>query len=172
MSSFVLDECAYSRRLQAQCEQEGLAIVKRLRKALAGSKDPKLLPEVVRTGDTLVTYDRSIAEQNASLLSLGHAGIVVVASASIQPPLTDALARQILRRFKQILPQWHSVDVTDSVVEITQESVRVCHAEGGKIEQDEYLRYDRSDLRQLLLDILNRNSSRRPRRLCDGSGHR
>jgi hypothetical protein len=170
MSNFVLDECAYSRRLRAQCEQEGLATVKRLPRALAGSKDPELLPEVVRAGDTLLTYDREIAEQNASLLSLGHAGIVVVRSASIRSPLTDALARQILRKFKQIMPGWHSANVTNSVIEITQESVQLWHAEGGKLEQDGYLRFDRADLQEALLDVLKTNSSRCPRRLPNRSG--
>jgi len=171
MSNFVLDECAFSKRLRAQCEQEGLATVRRLPRALAGSKDPELLPEVVRAGYTLLTYDREIGEQNASLLSLGHAGIVIVRSASTQSPLTDALARQILGKFKQIIPLWHSANAANSVIEITQESIQLWHAEGGELEQDVYLGYDRADLQGTLLDVLKANSSRCPRQLPSSSGH-
>jgi len=160
MSAFIFDDCIFSKDLKVECDRQGLVSTQRLEDDLRGKEDCIVLPAIVNRGSVLVTEDRRMAEENAEFLSNDHPGLLVVASEESTKTLTGRLVRAILNRLKSVLPNWHSVTMRNSIVEVTQRTVFVYHADRGTIHYDRHMPLDDPKMLEDLVTILNRNASK------------
>jgi len=158
---FQLDQCANSKMLIESCTGEEQKVeVRRLPNRLVGSKDPDLLREVLPTGQTLVTTDRTIHTEHWQHFPSTHAGVVIVATNSTVRTLTTRRVMSILAAFKRNFPSWHKVSLGNSVVEITEGGVEVWRAAEGRLDRVRYLDFQTADWRTALAQILERNAQR------------
>lgn len=165
MTSFQLDQNVNKKSLARDCERQGLANVARFpsewKNRPGGFKDPDLLPIVMKGNRTFVTNDRKIAQENASAIPDEHPGIIIVGFCKgTVKPIGRGSIEGILASFKIKYPDWHVVSWSNTIAEITQQSVEVWHIENGILRSDEYLPFDRPFWTTALSDWLSKNSNR------------
>jgi hypothetical protein len=165
MITFQLDQNVNKRSLAETCQKEGKAGVWRFPKKWStiaeGFKDPDLLPVVMAGDKPLVTNDRNIAKENARFIPSKNPGIAIVgfAKGTIKP-LGRGDIEKILVNFKAQFPRWHLVSWSNSVVEITQNSVEVWHVEAGNLGPDDYWPMTQPGWPNLFEAVLRKNASR------------
>lgn len=159
MTSFQLDQCLDSRRFVRDCAAEGLCGVLRLPADLRGVEDPELLESLMTRENPLLTFDRALPHDHTGSIPRRYPGILIVSNYPEPQTMTVKIAQRILSRFKRSLFNWHEVDWSNSVVEITTIGTEIWHVHQSQLIRDEYFAFDSPDWTKKLLDILSRNAS-------------
>ncbi len=118
----------------------------------------------------MITIDRALPNQHSDCIPEQNPGIVVIAysryidrSREALKTMTTRAASRILRQFKQRVPEWHKLEVRNSIVEITNKGIEIWHVEGSRLKFDTYLDYESADyesdedLQRALLHALQQN---------------
>ncbi len=161
MLVFQLDECINSKKLAQDCEKEGKARVRRFPSNLRGAKDPVVVRHLLladgATGP-LVTFDRTLADEQSQSLNRHHGGLVVVEKAiDTHRTMTSNTARQIIEKFKEKFPMWHEVPWGNSIVRITETHVSVSRVVDGVPVQDLFRTFDSPDWAREVEQALKNN---------------
>ena len=164
MPQYQLDECLNDPVFARECEQTAAANsltaeVKLLPRELKGKADPEVLEKLLPLGRAILTKDRRIARDHPDSLHPGHPGIVIVASV-LPGTITVKIVKKILSAFKGGFPQWSQTDLSNSIVEITQEGVDVHSVSGSAYQRDRYIGFQESGWQQILTGVLQTNASR------------
>ncbi len=162
MTTFQFDQCFNDKKVIQACTDEGLALARRLPSDLLGKPDPELLAVLMGAPNPVVTLDRALPTEHAAHIPAHHPGIVVVSFSRDNPrTITTREAGKILRNFKDRVPTWHQLALRNSIVEITEKSVEVCHIDAGGIVRDQYRGFsnDRAWVAQFV-QLIYENSQR------------
>ena len=162
MTTFQLDECLNSKKLVQGCAQEGLCQVFRFPANMKGLKDPEMLHQLLPKGNPLITTDFVLIDEHLESIPEYHPGIILIAnSESVLQTLTIKRVQAILRKFKTQFSQWHQVAWQNSIVCITQDSIKVLHIdEAGNLKEDGYFTYHSPNWDKALKEILDQNANR------------
>jgi hypothetical protein len=168
MTTFQFDECSDDLEVIEACNAEHLAEARRLDPDLVEKKDPEILRVLMQRSTPLVTIDRALPAKHCDCIPDQNPGIIVVAysryidrSRETLRTMTTRAAGRILRQFKQRVPEWHKLEVRNSIVEITNKAVEVSHVEQGRLKFDAYLDYEGDpDLQPSLIRALQQNLQR------------
>ena len=172
MTTFLLDQNVNKKSLAETCNREGFAHVRRFpsewKMQAGGFKDPDLLQKVMVGNQPLLTNDRNIAREHATIIPPINPGIIIVGfcKGTIKP-LGKGDIERILRQFKQSFPQWHVTTWNNSIVEITQKHAEVWHVETGDLRSDDYISFDELNWSGRLAGVLEKNAARRPPSIAD-----
>lgn len=162
MTTFQLDECLNSKKLVQGCTQEGLCNVFRFPSDMKGLKDPEMLTQLLPKGNPLVTTDIALLDEHLDSIPKYHPGIIIIAnSESVPQTLTIKKVQAILRKLKTKWSQWYQVSWQNSIVCLTQDSVKILHLEDNHLKEDGYFTYQAPDWEEnILLQVLYRNANR------------
>ena len=166
MTTFLLDQNVNKKSLAESCNREGLVVVRRFprqwQRFPGGFKDPELLPIVMAGQEPLLTNDRNIARDHCSYIPALNPGIIIISlcKGTIKP-LGKGDIERIIRKFKQLFSQWHTVKWNNSIVEVTQLGVEVWHIEVGTLRRDAYAAFNDPDWVSAISVALSKNAARR-----------
>ena len=63
-----------------------------------------------------------------------HPGVVIIHNGFANPQtITIKIVRKILTKFKEMFPQWDQVELGNSIVELTPDSIQLGHLEGWEL---------------------------------------
>ncbi len=149
MKTFQLDECANSKKLRWQCKDQGLVDVLSFPKDIKNKsvKDPAVLKWFAGRSAPLVTTDARLKTDHTSDIPDEHPGIVVLCSAH-RGTLTLQHKLAMLSEFKENLPGWHQLDISNVIVEIwvgNEYNVSVSRVESGQVVSEKRMRYDHAE---------------------------
>src|SRR4051812_13725426 len=164
MITFQFDQCSNDKKLAQDCNNEGLCKAWRFPKRLVDALDPDVLPDLLGKSNPLFTTDHDIARKHTAFIPDHNPGMVILTNKESGDlrTMTTIIARQILRNFKKIFPQWHQAVLSNSIIEISAAHVEVCHVETGKLVRDEFILFADADWSVRLQDTLLRNMQRDP----------
>ena len=126
VTTFQLDKCANDADLADDCNAEGQCTVYRYPRRLEDAADEVMLPDVFARSTTLLTFDRSIIEDNPGAIVAPNPGIIVIQKMKPHPPLTAHRAKGIIGQAKQRIPSWTNIDWSMVYAEINEEEIYVC----------------------------------------------
>jgi hypothetical protein len=160
MITVQLDECCNSRRLVEMCKVEGKADVRRFPRASRGIglKDPEVLKRFMPLDIPLLTTDHSLPEEHTADIPLSHPGIVIVRSSKPWSQRTQDIL-DVLEIFKAAVPQWNSLSLRNSIVELWHDHVDVYRAERGRLTKSVQMDFASGTLVDKLLSQLRQNES-------------
>jgi hypothetical protein len=166
MIEFQLDECisdpAFAEKCRAMAKEKYSVEVSvlLLPRRLKGRDDDDVLEEVMLLPSPMITKDRRLVYDHTEHIPEKNPGIIVISSApGMNRTMTVAYAGRILSEFKRMCPDWHSLPVRNSILEINQIGVLVSHVIGGVVRKDEYLTFDDPTWIGSFVDLLIQNSS-------------
>jgi len=126
-----------------------------------------MLNELLPMGNPLLTTDRALIYEHFDTIPMLHPGIVIISNAeTILRTLTIKQVQIILRKFKSGFRQWHEVSCGNSIIQITQDSISIFHAEDDGLIHDGACYYKKDEVSDWrtsvkeLLRILCRNANR------------
>jgi len=94
-------------------------------------------------------------------LNIIQAIILIANSESVLQTLTIKRVQAILKKIKTQFSQWHQVAWQNSIVCITQDSIKVLHIdEAGNLKEDGYFTYHSPNWDKALKEILDQNANR------------
>ena len=163
MKTFQLDECLNSKRLANACNALCRCEAHRFPNSLKGKsvKDPEVLEYFFSRGKAIVTNDAAMIEDHVAAIPQQHPGlIIIVFSDECRDELTDEASGKILVTFKSHVPQWSEIPVSNSVLLVTEKSVRVFHKENGVLRKDLQAEYCDMNIAESLLAVLVENKKR------------
>lgn len=115
-------------------------------------------------GNPLLTTDGALIYEHFDAMPMLHPGIVIISNAeTVLKTLTIKQVQIILRKFKSRFPQWHELSCRNSIIQITQDSISIFHAEDDKLIHDGTCYYEVSAWNagmKELLGILHKNANR------------
>lgn len=144
MKIFQLDECINSGMLADACNARGQCVAHRFPRRLKNHavKDPDVLTEFFGAGKTIVTNDGEMLQTHVDDIPERHPGLIIVThSPGFKREMTDAASAAILLEFKKQVPNWFEIPCDNSVVVLTEKSVRVLHKGGAALVTDLYAEY-------------------------------
>jgi hypothetical protein len=159
MITYQADECFDSKKFIKACNQQGLVSVWRCPSDLKAKKDPEVLAEILPSGRTFLTTDRKIHFEHASSIPDYHSGILIIANTISPKTITIKEVMRRLSYLKSIIPDWHSISLRNSIVEIAENNVIVWRVVSGHVVQMKFLDYEQNDWHQILIELLKRNAS-------------
>jgi hypothetical protein len=170
MNTFQFDECFDDFDVIEACNNEKKAEALRLDDELMGKLDPQVLAVLMVRPIPLVTIDGKlpgkhtahIPEINPGIITVGYSRYTIDRRREALKTLTTTAAGQILHKFKDLCPNWHTLIVRNSIVEITNKEVIVSHVEKGMLKFDIHILFE-EDAKQLetkLTAVLLANAQR------------
>lgn len=155
------DKASNGSRLRKHCNAEAVVKCCKLPRKLNDAFDDEILNFAKTAKRVLLTYDRRIADEWPESFSAGCPGVIIVAvdPGSVRR-ITESIAMNILRKFKDECPTWSSVDCRNSVIELQPRYIYVSHFEVNSVRRTGLV--DRLALgwQSDLLGLLRTNSSR------------
>jgi hypothetical protein len=149
------------RSIADACNAQGLAVVYRFPRRLAGKEDPVVLDDLLARPNPLITVDLGMVRDHLAHVPDLHPGIVSISNARVdRRTLTSKLICRILDNFKAGFPNWHRVSLRNTVAEITPVGIELCHIESGRLIRDGYLTFDQEEWAVEAELILSRNAAR------------
>jgi hypothetical protein len=146
-----------SKRLARQCTAEGLVTFRRFPRKLKHKKDPEMLGKILVGDCTLLTTDHEIHWENSAHIPDEHPGILIIAS-SAPWTITDRDIERILRKFKSVFPNWHSISIQNLVVKLTEEDIEIWKVLGGRVVSFGRVEFTRDGWQDKFQDWLSRNA--------------
>lgn len=119
--NLICDECADSKSLVASCNEAQPETIYRYPSKFRGEKDPAMLPHMLSGDRTLLTSNAFIAEEHASAIPLQNPGIVVVRLRRPSKTMTAKMIKEIIARFKAIIPEWRGINLNNIHLEICED---------------------------------------------------
>lgn len=161
MNSVQFDECFTSKRIHSQCEEEKKVAIKTFPHRLRNKsvKDPEVVDRWSATSESLVTTDHRMPGKQAHRIPDPHAGIIVVRHNGPHTQREKDIV-QVLGRFKALVPNWQTLDVTNSVVELYQDRVEVYSVKGGKTSVSTPVSFSQADFLVALISALSENAQK------------
>jgi hypothetical protein len=121
MNEFQFDECFDDRVIRIRCNSERLCVAKKYPRELRGTKDPQMLPELLRKDAALVTTDGRIVDDNIDHIPYPHPGIIAIGTRDASKTLTTRIAAKNLDQFKGLFVTWHLTDWSGTFLEIDED---------------------------------------------------
>ncbi len=157
MICYQLDECADFKRLAERCAAEGLVDLRRCPKKLKRKEDPEVLDAILGSNSTLLTTDRTIHCEHNRHIPDAHPGILIIAS--LAPwTLRARDVERILRQFKSAFPNWHTITIRNSVVEITERYAEIWKVVGGTVVRFGRVEFTKDGWQDELRKLLSQNA--------------
>jgi hypothetical protein len=126
MNAIQLDEDCDAAHLERACQLEGKVTALRFPRQLKGMKDPEVLQRLIPQAVPILTLDRGFAEENQAFVPDSHAGIVILAlDDDALRTMTTKLAQRMLADIKGQIPEWDSVDISNSILVIRNSTIEV-----------------------------------------------
>ena len=161
MPIFQLDENLNDSEFARECDEESKAAgiadlsLKRFPKRLRGEEDEVVLRNLLSSGGTVLTKDRGIATDGKDGIPDEHPGIIIIANAPSVRVTGNQAVRQILRKMKTSVNEWHSLSFKNSIIEITQAGIEVRRKSDAKAK---YLDFAANGWESNLVSILKDNA--------------
>jgi hypothetical protein len=145
-----LDKASNGSRLRKQCNAEAVVKCCKLPRKLNDAADDEILDFVKKTNRLLLTYDRRIADEWPESFAAGCPGVLIVAldAGSIRR-ITESIAMNILRKFKDEFPTWGEIDCRNSVIELQPRYIFVSHYEDAAMRRTGFVDRASGDWRQI-----------------------
>ena len=163
MITFQLDECLNDKALAADCNSQGLATAFRFPKTLKGKTDSEVISGLLNRNNPFLTKDTGFVDDHIKDMPELHPGVVIIHNGYANPQtITIKIVRKILAKLKEVFPEWHQVDLRNSIVELTPESIQLQHLEGWNLILDSDLSLEEERLVASVMEVLTRNANRMP----------
>ncbi|MGH7138497.1 MAG: hypothetical protein ACREHD_22330, partial [Pirellulales bacterium] len=139
------------------------ALVKccKLPRKLNDASDAEILHFAKKANRVLLTYDRRIADEWPESFATGCPGVLIVAMdpGSVRR-ITESIAMNILRKFKDEYPAWRGIDCSNSVIELQPRYVYASHFEVDAVRRTGFVDRLVSGWQDDLLQLLRTNATR------------
>lgn len=179
MTTFQFDECFDDFDVIEACNNDNKVSALRLDDDLMGKQDPEVLSVLMARSTPMVTIDGKlpgkhtahIPDTNPGIITVGFSRYTIDRRREALKTLTTTAAGLLLRTFKDLCPNWDSLLVRNSIVEITNKEVMVSHVEKGKLKFDVHLPFgvDDEQLEAKLTVVLLANAQRNATPLIEGT---
>ena len=132
MITVQLDQCCEGKRISKACSASGRVDAWRFPKPLKAKPTPdeKVLERFLPQGRPFITTDWRMPGQQAERIPDSHAGIVVIRCKKAGQSDDDILAA--LGAFKIHEPEWDSLVIRNSIIDIWDDHVDICAARGAR----------------------------------------
>jgi hypothetical protein len=160
MITFQLDECLNDRAFAQECTQGGLAIAWRFPNALRGVPDDEVISVLLKSDRPFVTKDRGFVRDHIASMPRNHPGVIIIHQGDTNPhTMTVRLVKRILGGFKERFSDWHKTELRNTIVELTQDNIRLSHITDQRVVVDVELPLQEERLADLIAQVLTRNAA-------------
>ena len=161
MTIFQLDECISMKKLIRTCREQGFSEAYPFPNAMKnkGIKDPEMLQTLLPLGNPILTTDKKLMFYNLFAIPEKHPGIIVIGTSHEEPrTLKKEIILKILSRFKSFLPQWHTINWSNSIVLITEKTVQVWHKVSDSLKSGELTEFEKDASEKILGQLINNST--------------
>jgi len=124
--------------------------------SLKSKKDPEVLTEILPSGHTLLTTDRTIHFEHSNFIPDHHAGILIIANTTSPQTITVSQIMRRLGKLKSMFPTWHTVSIQNSIVEVCETGVQVWRVIAGYTQKIKFFEFDQKNWQNDLTSLLSK----------------
>jgi hypothetical protein len=140
MNLVQLDEQSSADKLVRSCAAEGHVEAMRFPRALKGVPDEEVLVTLVPLGNPIISIDQGFVADHMNFIPDRHAGFLILdVDNSSTYRINTHTAQKILAELKRDMPNWHTLNVSNSVLHIKESTIEVFHCEDHFLERDELI---------------------------------